>query len=193
MTLSLARRTFAGCLTVTPIKGRRGDAVADLDGFLCVFDRKGPQPVIGRPLEVMVAGHLPWSANRPMIPALIIRPITEDDFTVEHTGFECGGSSCSTMASPTMESRRMLRFLTNREVTFITPGRSNPIVADNANAGWQGKASVPLTPGRAFINRLDIREGRFRICGLPALDQMSPNVLNHLARRQQPARPAIAV
>jgi hypothetical protein len=178
------------------IRGRKGDPICEIDGILCLFDRRAPQPTIGETVEVMITHHPVRrfhpeyfdrdeafrQANPPTVPFLFVRPVTADDVLLSHKGFECSGSMCSTTASVIEADWRAMERLYGRAVTWLTPGRSPVIETDNVNA--RIGQSRPLVPGRAFVSLADVRAGRQRICGLPDLDQVDPVILAMLVRRK---------
>ncbi|WP_298958946.1 hypothetical protein [uncultured Methylobacterium sp.] len=192
-------------MIVTPIQGAKGDPIAEVDGILCLFDRKGLQPEAGVPVEVMISHTPPYrwhprhaemseeekGRHPPTIAFLILRPVTADDVLIEHEGFECAGSMCRTTAYVTEEARARLKREHGRTVGWLTPGRTPVIEASNVNAGstW-GIARKPLTPGTVYVSLSDLREGRNRVTGIPDLEQLDSRILGSLYRRRvAPAAP----
>ena len=87
--------------------------------------------------------------------------VTTDYEIVEHGGFECAGTMCSTTAwvPGTTDGTGN---------TWLTPGRCQDIlpVAENVNVRY-GDAPQPKTPGRVYVRR-----GERRAAGIPSIDDM---------------------
>lgn len=155
-------------LIVTPVASTKkpGQIVAFIGPQVCFFERNAPIPPLGTPLEVMITralystkqdGQRDWTR----VFALLLRPVTPEWTLIEHNGFECSGSMCSTTAT-------MIK--ANREPgPWLTPGRSQIYEADNVNAGSTWKQPyVPRRPGKAWVSTADLEAGKFplRIEGL---------------------------
>ncbi len=72
--------------------------------------------------------------------------------------------------SPEISRRR-------RALSFLTPGRTPVVVADNVSVGWHGQTYVAPTPSAAYLAIADIRANLKRVCGVPSFDQIDPAIL----------------
>lgn len=112
----------------------------------------------GQPLDVMIIGPL---GSHPK--GLTVDIVTKDHELVEHRGFECAGSMCSTTAfAPQVPGREFWG--------SITPGRCQDIlpVADNVNARFDRRPEEPKHPGRIYVLK-----GERRGAGVPFLEDIS--------------------
>ncbi|TCU34045.1 hypothetical protein [Rhizobium azibense] len=164
-------------LMVTPVESNRkpGQVVAFMGRQLCFFENGSPVPQIGAPVEVMITralyskkedGLKDW--NR--VFALLLQVVTSEWTLIEHNGFECSGSMCSTTA--TMIGPKHL--IGDKGVgPWLTPGRTMIYEAGNVNAGLTWKQPyVPRRPGKAYINTAELLAGKFplRIQGLARVE-----------------------
>ena len=80
---------------------------------------------------------------------------------VEHTGFECAGSMCSTTA----------RTRDKASPGWLTPGRVQDLVhvADNVNIRF-GEKLKPKKPGRVYV-----ASGENRAAGIPEVSDVDPD------------------
>ena len=110
----------------------------------------------GREVEVMIIGGLGSHVR-----GLTVDMVSLDYDLVEHSGFECSGSMCTTTA-------RVPNAPYGTGSMWITPGRCQGIlpVAENVNVRY-GDTPAPLTPGRVYVRR-----GERRAAGVPTLDDI---------------------
>ena len=127
------------------------------NGYLFVLSKriKDPVPTDGQEMEFMIVDLL---GKHPK--GLIVMPAT-NCFLVEHTGFECSGSMCSTTA------------WTKDRVSpgWLTPGRVQDLVhvAENVNVAWDGHNRRPKKPGRVYVAK-----GENRAAGFPDVSDIDP-------------------
>lgn len=87
--------------------------------------------------------------------------LTDDYDLVEHPGFECAGSMCSTTSYVHDGSSPFFSGV-------LTPGRCEQILAIAHNVNVRaGEKFKPLTPGRVYVRR-----GERRAAGVPTLADM---------------------
>lgn len=119
------------------------------DGTLFVLSTRVKEhvPTDGKEAEFMIVDVLGKHTQ-----GFIVMPTT-NCVLVEHTGFECAGTMCSTTAS--------VKDLASPG--WLTPGRVGDLVhvAQNVNVGW-GQERRPKNPGRVFV-----AIGENRAAGLP--------------------------
>jgi len=110
----------------------------------------------GREVEVMIVGGLGSHVR-----GLTVDMVSLDYDLVEHNGFECAGTMCSTTAY-------VPGSVDGTNNSWITPGRCESIlpVAHNVNVRY-GDTPASLTPGRVYVRR-----GERRAAGVPTLDDM---------------------
>jgi hypothetical protein len=66
-------------------QGKNGSLIASRDSLLFLFDRCAPQPESGEIVEAMITHHRHTKDGA--VNALVVRPLTTDDFLVRHAGF----------------------------------------------------------------------------------------------------------
>ena len=110
----------------------------------------------GMAVPVMIIGGLGSHVR-----GLTVDIVTDEYELVEHTGFECAGTMCSTTAFSVNTTDYGFN-------GYITPGRCENIlpVADNVNVR-SGEAYAPRTPGKIYI-----KKGERRGAGVPSLDEV---------------------
>jgi len=158
-------------MKVRVVEGRKGDPVAHIENYLCLFDQKtqGVLPEIGSEVEVMITsvvfpknghGNFDYSRKPSM---LLIRTIDEDtDVLIKHKGFEMLPNSCSELAS----------VISAGKFYSVSPGRLHTAmyIADNVS---NRKVKLPLVPGSAYIKinaGFHRSQGVIRIEGVPDLE-----------------------
>jgi hypothetical protein len=156
--------------------GRNGSLIASRSGVLFLFDRSAPQPVVGETVEAMITHHR--RAKDDALSALVVRPVTADDFLVRHAGFICRRDRRPTSAMIYADDRAMLAREVGVTVKTVTPGRS-PVPKSRCYP--DGKFNL-LRPGRAYIAKSDLLQGWSRICGLPTLDDVDECLFGHPSR-----------
>lgn len=179
-------------MKVRVVEGRKGDPVAHIENYLCLFDQKtqGTPPEIGSEVDVMITsvvwpkdgqGSFDYS-RKPS--TLLIRTIDENtDVLIKHRGFEVYPNSCSELASVISAGKSY----------SISPGRLHTAmyIADNVSVK-DGK--MPLIPGSAYIKvnaGFHRSQGVVRIEGVPDLsclrfwvEENNPQVRWALAERK---------
>lgn len=166
-------------MKVTAKQGKNGSMIATFNGALLIFDSKAEQPTAGEVVDVMIT-HAPRRRDNGSIGFLFVRPITADDILVNHRGFECSGSMCSTSAAIEKKDAAMLLRLTRRNPCFLTPGRTPVSVVDNVNVGWNRQTYVAPKASEAYVAIADIRANLHRICGVASFEQIDPEILEGL-------------
>lgn len=150
-------------IMVTPRPSNRegNGPVAFIGPQLCFFERDVTVE-LDKPIQVMVTRPLfareRDENGRVRLIALLLRPVTDEYTLIEHKGFECSGSMCSTTAVVVNDGK----------FSFATPGRTMVVEADNVNAGstWKEEYEA-LRPGKIFAKKI---EGRWRAEGLARLE-----------------------
>lgn len=149
-------------LKVLPTIGR-SRLIARVDGVLGIFDDKHLQPKVGEECDVMISGVVYNKVDGVQDPDsvrfIFLRVVTSDMELVQHSGFECSGSMCRTLAHAQVDDKPLL----------LTPGRTGIWVAENVDKSRP--AQVPR-PGWAYILRSGIQNGICRIEGVTAVDQL---------------------
>ncbi len=169
-------------LTVEPSTRRPGQVICRIGQQICFPERGVTMPapgvtfdaIITRPLFHRVPANQPgagmWDYNRLL--ALLVRPSTEEDFLLWHSGFECSGSMCSTTASVSLEHQPPGTPWPDRNALvtrfMATPGRTLIYEADNVNR--RGDERLPRRPGFAFFRKV---EGRLRCEGVADYTQLA--------------------
>lgn len=182
-------------MRVRVVEGRKGDPVAHIENYLCLFDQKtqGTPPQIGSEVDVMITSVV-WDKNsqgnfdlsRPKM--LLIRTVDEDtDVLIKHRGFELYPNSGSELA----------RVISAGRDYSISPGRlcTAMYMAINLN---DKEPRLPLIPGTAYV-KIDAvahrSPGVRRIEGVPDVEclrvwveENNPQVRWVLAERQVSVR-----
>lgn len=135
---------------------RNGGISCRKDGYLFALSKRVKEavPTDGTEVEFMIVDLL---GKHPL--GLIVMPAT-GCILVEHTGFECSGSMCSTTA----------RTKDNAGPGWLTPGRVQDLVyvAENINVRF-GEPGQDKTPGRVYV-----AHGENRAAGLPDIYDIDP-------------------
>ncbi|NEI71057.1 hypothetical protein GR212_15870 [Rhizobium lusitanum] len=166
-------------LIVTPVasKKRPGNVIAFIGRQMCFFEKEKPQPAVDVPIEVMILCPIYGRNAEGVIEhhrvfALVLRVVTEEWTLIEHDGFECAGSMCSTTARMT-GPKHLIETRGSRIGPWLTPGRSQIFEADNVNAGstWR-QPYVALRPGKAWVSTKKLTGGDFplRVEGLARVE-----------------------
>lgn len=102
---------------------RHNSWTARYDGVLYVLANTAAHLATDSEQEYMVVSRLGKHPN-----GYLIEPVTEEFALIHHSGFECSGSMCRTLAFPIKTDRP----------SYVTPGRVAPLlnVADNVNVNW---------------------------------------------------------
>lgn len=176
-------------LVVTPVVNQRrpGGVVAFIGKQICFFERNGPQPQVGKPVEVMISRPLykwvetddPEKKHRHVLTAVLLRPVDPDlHILVAIDGFECSGSMCRTTARGVItDGRRQIPIAEfygtddkSGRSMWLTPGRSDIREASNVNAGRTWKQPYkPAIPTNVYVERSILEEKRgcgVRVAGL---------------------------
>jgi len=163
-------------LRITPVVGRNKSLVCLLDGILYLLDHQHRGLVAPEvEIEVMVLnGTLPDSRGK--IPALIVRPITNDDILVEHGGFQHDGKT--TRAALAVHSDTFIKRACGRGLGWVSPGRT-PVPISKS-----GPRRLPPIPDKAYVTRRDIRDGHQRICGVPSISCLNKEFVRSIIRRE---------
>jgi hypothetical protein len=169
----------------TPMKlvaktGRNGSMIASAEGILFLFDRKTPQPANGETVEAMItrACALKWDGS---LGALVGRQVGDGDILVRHNGFVRGGLSNVTTAWVDADDAGQLAEAAGGTVCWLLGGSSPVVKAVNG--------ALP-TPGRAYVSKVDLAAGHRRICGVPDLASLDPDVVARLIACRKAARRA---
>lgn len=143
----------------------QGQVIARIGGVIALFPKRERNPAIGSEVEVMITGYKVADNvedQRLASPRLyFIRLVREDDRLISHDGFEMFGSMCTTTAHP-------VHRVANDWISFLTPGRVNPYVAENVNTGRSG-LRYPRVAGLAYVKN---ERGARRIEGVPNIEQL---------------------
>lgn len=101
---------------------RRNNLSTRHNGHVLVLARAAEGMQLDANTEFMIVGKL---GNHPR--GWIVEPVTDDVRLIHHSGFECSGSMCRTMAYDLATKQ------------WLTPGRLNGIIKtmDNVNANWR--------------------------------------------------------
>lgn len=159
---------------------RNGGISCRKDGYLFALSKrvKEPVPTDGTEAEYMIVDLL---GKHPM--GLIVMPAT-GCVIVEHTGFECSGSMCTTTAWTVGRGKSG-----PDDLGWLTPGRVQDLVhvANNVNVRVDRSDARPKKPGRVYV-----AEGENRAAGLPDVSDIDPylwkGLLAHRARLDERRR-----
>lgn len=166
-------------IRVTPVVGHNKRVVCLFDGILGLFDSHD-KPIASIEIAIMLVCGIPATPDG-MVPALIVREITANDFLVHHGGFERVGNNTRAMLS--VQSDTTLKRECRRGLGWISPGRTPVMMVDNTTTRPNNR-HIPV-PGLAYVSRQDIRDGHQRVSGVPSLDYMDKMFVRSLLRRKE--------
>jgi hypothetical protein len=171
MTLTIERNVLE--VTAQPSNRVPGQVVAFIGKQLCFFENDSKRmPDVDETVPVMVTRALykrdqvSGGYDFDRLIALLLREVSDQYTLVQHRGFECAGSMCTTTAVADVEGKTVI----------LTPGRTSVKYADNVNVGWNGHTRQPLSPGFAYVKTDDLqarlrgKPGVLRIEGLARLE-----------------------
>lgn len=163
-------------LLLKPYIQRNGVLAAVLPGgYHCYFDKQFPYPEVGVETPMMICTNTRVVQADPpstdlVIRSLIIRPVSQDDVMVHHSGFIMEMGS----AEITADVKHIYGDL-NPRIDWLTPGRTNVRVAY-----LNGTNEVVARPGYAWVNKNDVAAGMRRITGVPSLGELDPRIVERL-------------
>lgn len=142
-----------------------GQVIARINGAIALFPKRERNPAVGSEVEVMITGYKLEASFEEILEGAkprmyFVRLVRPDDRLIEHSGFECSGSMCSTTAYPVKR---------DDNVSFLTPSRVGVYYADNVNTRFYDLEENPLVKGLAYVK--DERGAR-RIEGVPNIEQL---------------------
>lgn len=145
-------------LIVTPTIGTRsGNIVTHIEGVLALFRTDLKLPEVDKPVSIMITGVSYQNRLMPgadeaneKVRFVFVTPVNEDQHVlVHHSGFECMGTTQSTLARATEHPVR------------LSPGKVGVYVANNVNPNWMEVPGDPASrvghepriPGFAYVDR----------------------------------------
>lgn len=150
------------------------------EGILCLFDKRTAYVKQGALVDVFVVGVGSYDVNayENGLPHVVVRPVSPADVLVHHNGFVMHGGMCGVKASLMRSSAVMLEAKFGLGgFQFITPGLTP--VRYVTHVGLRYGDPVPSArPGHAYMNRIDLAEGRRCISGVPEISDLDEAIVD---------------